>query len=204
MRLVFIGPPGSGKGTQSKRLLAYLGVPHLSTGEMLRRAIANRESEGVVAEHYMSQGKLVPDEIVMRIVEKRLQQQDCCSQGCLFDGFPRTLPQAAALDELLCAASTPLDSAIELQANEDELMRRMLYRASVERRPDDTPQTVARRLDVYRQQTAPLIDYYRRQGKLISIDAMRSPDEVFADIQRAVDRGCPETEGAGVSDPAPL
>jgi len=188
MRLVFIGPPGSGKGTQSKRLLEYLGVPHLSTGEMLRRAIAHRESEGVVAEHYMTQGKLVPDEIVMRIVEKRLQQEDCCRRGCLFDGFPRTLPQAAALDQLLCAGGTPLDFAIELEANEEELMRRMLYRASVERRPDDTPQTITRRLEVYHQQTAPLTDYYRKQGKLRSIDAMRSPDEVFADIQRAVDR----------------
>lgn len=187
MRLVFIGPPGSGKGTQSKRLLQYLDLPHLSTGEMLRRAIANRESEGVVAEHYMSQGKLVPDEIVMRIVEKRLQQQDCCSRGCLFDGFPRTLPQAAALDRLLDDCGAPLDFAIELQVDEDELMRRMLYRASVERRADDTPQTIAHRLEVYRQQTAPLIDYYQSQGKLTSIDAMRSPDEVFAEIQQAVD-----------------
>ena len=187
MRLVFIGPPGSGKGTQSKRLLEYLGTAHLSTGEMLRQAIANREGEGVVAEHYMSQGRLVPDEIVLRIVEKRLQQEDCCSRGCLFDGFPRTLPQAAALDHLLGQAGTPLDLAIELQANEDELMRRMLYRASVERRPDDTPETIARRLEVYRRQTAPLIDYYRKAGKLVSIDAMRSPDEVFAEIRDAVD-----------------
>ena len=187
MRLVFIGPPGSGKGTQSKRLLEHLGVFHLSTGEMLRQAIAGRESEGIVAEHYMSQGKLVPDEIVVRIVEKRLQQDGCRSRGCLFDGFPRTLPQAAALDNLLGEAGTALDLAIELQADEEELMRRMLYRASVERRPDDTPQTIARRLEVYRQQTAPLVEYYRQQGKLESIDAMRSPVEVFADIQRAID-----------------
>jgi adenylate kinase len=175
---------------QLSLLTDILGVPHLSTGEMLRQAIANRESEGVVAEHYMSQGKLVPDEIVMRIVEKRLQHEDCCTQGCLFDGFPRTIPQAAALDHLLEQSHVPLDCAIELEANEDELMRRMLYRASVERRPDDTPQTISRRLEVYRQQTAPLIDYYRKQAKLISIDAMRSPDEVFADIQRAIDARC--------------
>jgi adenylate kinase len=194
MRLVFIGPPGSGKGTQSKRLLEHLRIPHLSTGEMLRKAIANRESEGVVAEHYMSQGKLVPDEIVLRIVEKRLQQEDCCEHGCLFDGFPRTLAQAAALDILLGDAGTPLDVAMELRANEDELMRRMLYRASVDRRSDDTPETIGRRLEVYRQQTAPLIDYYRKQGKLVSIDAMRSPDEAFAQIRRAVDN-CQDKKG---------
>jgi adenylate kinase len=194
MRLVFIGPPGSGKGTQSKRLLQYLGVPHLSTGEMLRQAIANGESEGAVAELYMSQGKLVPDEIVLRIVERRLQQEDGRKQGCLFDGFPRTLPQAAALDSLLGQASTPLDLALELQCNQEELIRRMLYRASVERRSDDTPETISRRLNVYRQQTAPLIEYYRQQGKLVAIDSMRSPDEVFADIQRAVD-SCQQKKG---------
>src|SRR5687767_1828891 len=118
MRLVFIGPPGAGKGTQSKRLVDYLGVSHLSTGDMLRQAIAKGESEGVVAEHFMAQGKLAPDEIVMRIVEKRLQQSDC-ARGCLFDGFPRTLPQAAALDKLLCDAGMPLEVAIELKVDEE-------------------------------------------------------------------------------------
>jgi adenylate kinase len=189
MRLVFIGPPGSGKGTQCKRLLAYLGIPHLSTGEMLRAAIANREPEGVVAEHYMSQGQLVPDEIVMRIVALRLQQDDC-ERGCLFDGFPRTLNQAAALDRLLEECAKPLELVVELKANESELMRRMLYRASVERRADDTPETIGRRLEVYNRQTSPLVAYYRDQGKLISIDAMRSQDEVFADLKAAVDRCC--------------
>ena len=188
MRLVFIGPPGAGKGTQSKRLLEHLGIPHLSTGEMLRQAIAARASEGSVAEHYMSQGRLVPDEIVMRIVEERLKQSDC-ERGCLFDGFPRTLPQAAALDMLLDTSGAPLDFAIELKANEDELMRRMLYRASVEHRPDDTPETIARRLEVYQSQTSPLIDYYRGRSKLVSVNAMRPPDEVFADIKQAVEAG---------------
>lgn len=189
MRLVFIGPPGAGKGTQSKRLLEYLGIPHLSTGEMLRQAISSGHSEGVVAEHYMSQGQLVPDEIVMRIVEHRLKQDDC-ARGCLFDGFPRTLHQAAALDRLLAKTGTPLDVVVELKVNESELMRRMLYRASVERRADDTPETIARRLEVYNRQTSPLIAYYRDQGKLVSIDSMRSADEVFADLKRAVDERC--------------
>lgn len=189
MRLVFIGPPGAGKGTQSKRLLEYLGIPHLSTGDMLRQAIAHGEGEGMVAEHYMAQGKLVPDEIVMRIVEKRLNDADC-ARGCLFDGFPRTIIQAAALDKLLVEAGTPLEVAVELKVDEEELMRRMLYRASVERRPDDTPETIAQRLEVYHRQTWPLIQYYRDRGKLVSVDAMRSPDEVFADIKHAIDDRC--------------
>lgn len=186
MRLVFIGPPGAGKGTQSKRLLAYLGVPHLSTGEMLRESIAQGDGVGQVAEHYMSQGRLVPDEIVMRIVEHRLEQADC-SQGCLFDGFPRTIKQAEALDELLTHMGSPLDIVVELKADRAELERRMLYRASVERRTDDTPETIAKRIDVYCRQTAPLLDYYQERGILVTIDAMRSPDEVFAGIKSALD-----------------
>lgn len=189
MRLVFIGPPGAGKGTQSKRLLEYLGIPHLSTGDMLRKAIARGEGEGMVAEQYMAQGKLVPDEIVMRIVERRLNDADCAC-GSLFDGFPRTIIQAAALDKLLTEAGTPLEVAVELKVDEEELMRRMLYRASVERRPDDTPETIAQRLEVYHRQTWPLIEYYRDRGKLVSVDAMRSPDEVFADIKQAIDDRC--------------
>jgi adenylate kinase len=189
MRLVFIGPPGAGKGTQSRRLLDYLGIPHLSTGEMLRQAIAHGKSEGLVAEHYMTKGQLVPDEIVMRIVEHRLYQPDC-AKGCLFDGFPRTIKQAEQLDELLARAGTPLDLVIELKADDEELMRRMLYRSKVERRTDDTPETIAKRSDVYTRQTAPLLDYYRKNGLLVTVNAMRSPDEVFAEIKAAVDRCC--------------
>lgn len=192
MRLVFIGPPGSGKGTHAKRLAESRGVPHLSTGELLRRSIADNEREGVVAEHYMIQGQLVPDEVVMRLVEHRLQQADC-ARGCLFDGFPRNLNQAAALDHLLANAGTPLDLTIELQADEAELMRRMLYRASVERRADDTPATISRRLEVYNRQTSPLVKYYRDSGRLLSVNAMRSQDEVFADIKQTVDDRCKRT-----------
>ncbi len=186
MRLVFLGPPGSGKGTQSKRLLDYLGVPHLSTGEMLRAAIANGQSDGQIAQHYMVQGQLVPDEIVMRIVQARLEQSDC-DQGCLFDGFPRTLPQAASLDVLLTQWDKKLEVVVELQADEPELMRRMINRAAIERRSDDTPDTIARRMAVYHKQTSPLIAYYREQGKLVSVDAMRPADDVFNDIRQAVD-----------------
>jgi adenylate kinase len=189
MRLVFLGPPGSGKGTQSKRLLAYLGIPHVSTGEMLRESKLRGESEGHLAEQYMREGRLVPDPIVMKIVGHQLEQPEC-AKGCLFDGFPRTLNQASALDQCLEEAKTPLDLVIELQADEGELMRRMLYRATQEKRSDDTPETINARLDVYKRQTAPLIQYYRNKGLLVSIDSMRAPDDVFADIKNAVDRCC--------------
>jgi len=186
MRLVLLGPPGVGKGTQAKRLLEYLCVPHLSTGDMFRLAIARRQSEGLLAEQYMSQGQLVPDQIVMQIVERRLQQPDA-ARGCLFDGFPRTLSQAVALDKMLAKAGTQLDLVIELEADEQELRRRILHRASVEGRTDDTPETIARRLEVYHRETLPLIDYYRKQEKLVPIDGMGPPDEIFADIKVAID-----------------
>jgi adenylate kinase len=187
MRLVFLGPPGSGKGTQSKRLLDYLAVPHISTGEMLRESKRRGESEGILAEQYMVEGRLVPDPIVMKIVGHQLDQPEC-AHGCLFDGFPRTLNQARSLDQCLVEHfGTPLDMVIELRADETELMRRMLYRATLEKRSDDTPETIAARIDVYRRQTSPLIEYYRDRGLLVTVDAMRSPDDVFADIRQAVD-----------------
>jgi adenylate kinase len=186
MRLVFLGPPGSGKGTQSKRLLAYLGVPHISTGEMLRDAKSRGESEGILAEQYMREGRLVPDPIVMKIVGLYLERPEC-ARGCLFDGFPRTLNQARALDQCLEDAKTPLDLVIELRADEGELMRRMLYRATQEKRSDDTPETINSRIEVYKRQTLPLIEYYREKGLLVSIDSMRGPDDVFADIVHAVE-----------------
>jgi adenylate kinase len=186
MRLVFIGPPGSGKGTQSKRLIAYLGVPHLSTGDMLRQSKARGESEGVIAEQYMSEGKLVPDAVVMRIVRNRLALPDCAA-GCMFDGFPRTYTQATELDKYLEEHKQPLNIVIELQADESELMRRMLYRATQERRSDDTPETITKRMETYHSQTAPLINYYRNKGLLVSINSMRNTNEVFTDIQQAVD-----------------
>lgn len=186
MRLVFIGPPGSGKGTQCKRLLAYLGVPHLSTGEMLRDAKSRGESVGTLAEQYMTRGQLVPDPIVMKLVGMRLLQPDC-AQGYLFDGFPRTLNQARSLDQFLAELQAPLNLVLELQADDSELMRRMLYRATFEKRSDDTPETIARRIEVYKQQTAPLIDYYRERNLLITVNSMQETDVVATEIKRAVD-----------------
>jgi adenylate kinase len=186
MRIVFIGPPGSGKGTQAKRLAAYLGIPHLSTGELLREAKASGSSLGQLAAQYMDQGRLVPDPLVMALVGEKLQEPSM-ERGCLLDGFPRTLQQARALDESLAQRGTPLDLVIELRADENELVARMLRRAAQEGRTDDNPQTIAHRMEVYRQQTAPLLDYYRFKGVLRVVDGMGTPDEVFARIKAVVD-----------------
>jgi adenylate kinase len=187
MLIVFIGPPGAGKGTQSKRLLEYLRIPHLSTGDLLREARASGSSLGQLAAQYMDQGRLVPDPLVLAIVGEKLREPQF-AKGCMFDGFPRTLPQARALDESLAQRGTPLDMALELRADDDELVARMLRRASAERRADDNPQTIGHRMEVYRQQTSPLLDYYRFKGILTPIDAMGTPDEVFERIKTAVER----------------
>ncbi len=192
MWIVFLGPPGAGKGTQTARLCGYLNFPHLSTGEMLRGAIQEGTNVGRLAAQFMNYGQLVPDPIVMKIVADRLDKPDS-SHGCLFDGFPRTIGQAESLDELLASRGQKLDVAIELRGNEPELINRMLKRAVQERRADDNPATITQRMDVYKRQTEPLVNYYRERGNLQVVDAMQSPDEVFEEIRRCVD----ERAGAG-------
>lgn len=182
MRVVFIGPPGVGKGTQSTRLIEYLGTPHLSSGEMLRQARSERTDLGLLAEEFMSQGKLVPDELVLQLIAQRLDNGDC-QHGYLLDGFPRTFVQAATLDELLRRRGTPLTAVIELTASTEELVRRLAGRG----RDDDSPEVVRHRLNEYNRLTAPLSDYYRRQGLLYTIDGVGSQDEVFGRIRQALE-----------------
>jgi adenylate kinase len=183
MRIIFIGPPGVGKGTQSARLVEHLRIPHLSSGDMLRQAVQDQTEVGRSAQEYLSAGELVPDDVVVQILSERLAAPDC-RRGCLLDGFPRTLGQAEALGEVLDQTGQPLDAVITLEVDQDELVRRLAGRG----RQDDKPETVRARLQVYQDRTAPLLDYYDRQGLLIQIDGTGTPDEVFARIKAALDR----------------
>jgi adenylate kinase len=181
MRIVFLGPPGVGKGTQAARLTDRFGVPHLSTGAMLREAREQRSEVGLLAEQYMSEGNLVPDEVMLQLVEQRLAAADC-QRGYLLDGFPRTIVQAQALDEMLERCGTPLSVVVELNADPGELVRRMLGRA----RADDQPAIIEKRLEEYLRQTAPLSEYYRQRGLLVPVDGSGAPAEVFERVAAAI------------------
>lgn len=186
MIVVLLSPPGSGKGTQCRRLLGLLGVPHLSTGAMLRESVRTGSEMGKMAGSFIQQGKLVPDDVIVTLVKQRLQERDC-EAGCLLDGFPRTVPQAVALDrELKALGRRQVDVALELRVTLEELIRRLVERARQEGRQDDSADTVVRRMEVYDLQTKPVLEYYREQGKLVSIDGMGSADEVFARIETQV------------------
>jgi adenylate kinase len=187
MLFVMLGAPGVGKGTQSKRLIEHLSIPHVSTGEILRSEIAAGSSIGRQVEDLLAAGHLVPDELMNEIVRRRLVQPDC-QRGCLLDGYPRTIEQAAALDEFLKEIGRPLDAVILIVCDENELITRLLGRAALEGRNDDTPEAIAERLRIYHEQTEPLIDYYRRTGVLREIDGMGAPDDVFRQITSSLVR----------------
>ena len=184
MLIVFIGPPGAGKGTQSQRLVDYLGILHLSTGEMLREAKRDETELGKVVGPIMDRGELIPDTIMIRVIEERLSLSDC-EKGCLLDGFPRTRVQAEALNDLLGKQGRQVDSVIELRVEQEELERRLIARHDQleDPRPEDRPEAIPRRLKLYFDQTEPLLDYYRDRGVLISVDGMGTTDDVFGRIK---------------------
>ncbi len=187
MRLILLGPPGVGKGTQAKILVDQLGIPQLSTGDILRSAIANKTPLGVQAKEIVDRGDLVSDEIVNGIVSERIDQPDCAG-GFILDGFPRTIAQADALETLLAGKGLKLDAVVEITADADTLVERVANRARETggARADDTSEVIRKRLDVYRELTEPLVTYYRDRGLLRTVDGMVSIEEVTAAIRRAL------------------
>lgn len=187
MRLILLGPPGAGKGTQAKILVEAYGIPQLSTGDILRAAIAAQTPLGIEAKAVMDRGDLVSDAIVNGIVSERIDAEDC-KPGFILDGFPRTIAQAEALDEMLKAKGIKLDAVIELTADADELVRRVIQRSKDSNRPDDNPEVIRKRLDVYQTSTAPLVDYYIRHGLVRTVDGMDAVETVTAAIKTALGR----------------
>ena len=189
MRLILLGPPGAGKGTQAQRLVQKYGIVQLSTGEMLRAAVAAQTPVGLQAKDIMASGSLVPDEIVIGIISDRLDQPDM-KNGFILDGFPRTVPQAAALDELLKRKHIKLDAVVELRVNESALLNRVETRVAEMQargedvRIDDTPEVLSKRLANYRAQTEPLIHYYSERRKLLTVDGMMTIEHVTREINR--------------------
>lgn len=192
MRVIVLGPPGAGKGTQSARLMQKHGIPQLSTGDMLRAAAAAGTPVGRQAKALMDAGSLVPDDVVLKIIAERIGQPDA-AHGFILDGFPRTVTQAKALDELLAAKKMNLDSVIELKVDESALLGRIEKRAremaakGCDVRADDNPEAFKTRLDAYRAQTAPVSAYYARSGRLKTVDGMAPIEVVSAAIDRATE-----------------
>ena len=208
MRLILLGPPGAGKGTQAQRLVQKHRIVQLSTGEMLRAAVAAQTPVGLQAKDIMASGALVPDEIVIRIISDRLDQPDM-KNGFILDGFPRTVPQAAALDELLKKKHIKLDAVIELRVNESALLNRVETRVAEMRargeevRIDDTPEVLSKRLANYRAQTEPLIHYYSERRKLLTVDGMMTIEHVTREINRILAAiGAVEPKAARSATPA--
>jgi adenylate kinase len=185
MRLVLLGAPGSGKGTQATRLREHLQVPHVSTGELLRAAVAAGTALGLQAKLVMESGSLVSDDIVLGMLEERLVRPDT-GNGFILDGYPRNLAQARALDGLLARIKQPADIAIQLDVSQELLVARLSGRAHVEGRADDSPDSVRKRLAVYAEQTAPVVEYYRNQSKLACVKGVGTVDEVFIRILEAI------------------
>ena len=208
MRLILLGPPGSGKGTQAQRLVQRYGIVQLSTGEMLRAAVAAQTPVGIKAQHIMASGGLVPDEIVVGIISDRLDQPDA-ARGFILDGFPRTVPQAEALDELLKKKHIKLDAVVELRVNESALLQRVETRVAEMRargeqvRIDDTPEVLTKRLASYRALTEPLIHYYSERRKLLTVDGMMTIEHVTREINRILAAiGAVEAKAAKKADAA--
>ena len=181
MRLILFGPPGSGKGTQGERLREHYGIPEISTGDMLRGAVRDGTDLGRRAKSYMDRGALVPDEVMIGIVQDRLEHEDT-QQGFILDGFPRTVAQAEALGQMLQESHRPLDHVVSIEVPEGELLQRLAGRREIEGRQDDTDEAILYRLEVYHRETASLADYYRQVGLLCPVQGTGTIGEIFQRI----------------------
>jgi len=177
MKLLIMGPPGVGKGTQASRIKSRLNIAHLSTGDILRTKIEQKTDTGVQAKLYMDAGKLVPDQILLNIIQDRIKNPDCDS-GYLLDGFPRTLPQAVGLEKIMESITHTLDMVISLTADENELVERLIKRGKESGRSDDTPEVIRNRQKIYWEQTAPLVDFYENKGILKNVDGLGEISEI--------------------------
>ncbi|MCB0922234.1 MAG: adenylate kinase [Actinobacteria bacterium] len=185
MRIVLMGPPGAGKGTQAVKVAESLQVPHISTGEIFRANLAAGTPLGLEAKRYMESGEYVPDEVTNSMVASRLAEPDAAN-GFILDGYPRTLAQVDELDGMLTGLNTRLDKVVEITANTDEVVARLLNRAKEQGRADDTEEVIRRRMDVYAEQTEPLVRVYDERGLLVKVDGMGSMDEVTGRLLAAL------------------
>jgi adenylate kinase len=186
MRIVLLGPPGAGKGTQAAQVACRFGCPHIATGDIFRANVAEGTELGRAAQEYMDRGDLVPDEVVIAMVMERLAESDC-DGGFVLDGFPRTVNQAEALDRRLVDLGSPLETALSFDVTEEELLRRLAGRAAAQHRADDAEQTIRHRLEVFGIKTRPLIDYYAHRGLLIKVDAIGTIEVVTKRILAAIE-----------------
>ncbi len=187
MNLVLFGAPGSGKGTQSAKIIDKYGLYHISTGDVLRDHIARHTDLGRLADKYISKGQLIPDAVMIEILDNVLEEKAGGKNGVVFDGFPRTIAQAEALEKLLKKRGAKIDGVIGLEVAEDELIKRMLQRGRETGRTDDNLETITRRLEVYRESTKPLKDYYAELGLYLSVDGQGNVDDIFGNITKGID-----------------
>ena len=187
MNLLVLGPQGSGKGTQAKRISTDYAIPHVSTGDMFRAAVAAGSELGQRVDPILARGDLVPDELTVALIRERLGEPDA-RRGFVLDGFPRTEAQADALESLLAEIGRRLDAVLYFNLSDEVATERMLERATVENRPDDTPAVIARRLATYHAETEPIVEHYRATGKLVPFHAERTIDDVYEEVQQALQR----------------
>ena len=185
--IVIFGAPGSGKGTQSDKLIEEYGLYHISTGEVLRDHIARGTELGKIADSYISQGQLIPDDLMIKVLEHVLDNTPEAEKGVIFDGFPRTIPQAKALKEMLSRHGSKVHAVVGLEVDDNELVDRLLKRGQMSGRSDDNLDTITRRLNVYHSQTSPLRDYYKEEGKYHAISGSGEIDSIFSDIKTRLD-----------------